>query len=371
MITDPDIRRARWRCFLDRTTPPHHLFIIRPTADLNFEPRPVLNWLNISARIDWAWRRYLRELEVTACYEDDYLPRLWVSSGTEIFAEAFGCKVHWPDNDMPFALPKITMSSEVSAIKVPKLSDTQLPLLFDIADELKRRAPQALLGICDSQSPMDIAAQIWEKSAFCIAMLEEPEAVRELSQKVYQLYTEFWDEWFRRYGTEYVAHYPDYMMTRGLTLSEDEIGIVKPHVFDELFWPELRDLSSRYDGLGIHCCANSQHQWEGFKRIPSLRFLNIVQPPETMMAAYRFFAGRTCQMHNNGESGSFETWLEQYPPQSRIVMQPPARDLDDARRVSDRMHELLGRTYSHHTLNQTRIASPSQSPARPVAHGVA
>jgi hypothetical protein len=346
MISDIDTRRARWRRFLDRTTAPHHLFIVRPAAGLDFPNRPVLKWENSAARIEWAWKRYLREMDITAMYEDDYLPRLWVSSGTEIFAEAFGCKVHWPDDDMPFALPRINNATEVASIKVPTLAETKLPILFDIADELKRRAPTALLGICDSQSPMDIAAQIWDKASLCIAILEEPEAVRELSLKIYELYTEFWDEWFRRYGTEYVAHYPDYMMTQGLTLSEDEVGIVKPAVFRELFLPELSALSARYKGLGIHCCANSRHQWEGFKEIPYLRFLNIVQPPDTMMAAYGFFAEHTCQMHNNGETGPYDTWPAQYPANSRVVIQPPARDIDDARRVSDHMLTLLGRTNS-------------------------
>ncbi len=91
----------------------------------------------------------------------------------------------------------------------------------------------------DIQSPMDIAALIWVKSDFYIAMIEEPEAVRELAEKVRCLLTAFLDEWFRRYGTGYVAHFPTYWMEGGLTLSEDEVGAVNPAMFDTFFLPEL------------------------------------------------------------------------------------------------------------------------------------
>ena len=151
----------------------------------------------------------------------------------------------------------------------------------DIADELRRRAgPDALMRLIDVQSPMDIAALVWDKNTFYAALIESPAAVKELAGRVKELLVAFLDRWFARYGGAFMAHYPQYYMSRGLTLSEDEVGAVSPEMFDALFLPELADLSARYDGLGMHCCANARHQWEGFKRIPDLRLLNLVQPME-------------------------------------------------------------------------------------------
>jgi len=166
----------------------------------------------------------------------------------------------------------------VSRIKTPELGSTPLTMLFEIADELRRRAGKnALIKLVDIQSPMDIAALIWDKNDFYSALIYAPEAVMELSVKVKELLTAFLDEWFNRYGVEFIAHYPSYYMPKGITLSEDEVGSVSPQMFVEYFLPELEELSNRYGGLGMHCCANARHQWENFKKIPNLRLLNLVQ----------------------------------------------------------------------------------------------
>ena len=71
-------------------------------------------------------------------------------------------------------------------------------MLFEIADELRRRGgPDALLKMVDMQSPMDIVAQIWDKTDLFVAMLETPDAVIELAATARALQTAFLDEWFR------------------------------------------------------------------------------------------------------------------------------------------------------------------------------
>jgi len=86
-------------------------------------------------------------------------------------------------------------------------------------------------------------------------------------------------------------------MPGGLTLSEDEVGAISQRMFDALFMPELAELSARYGGLGMHCCAHARHQWPGFRRIPGLRLLNLVQPAPVIHQAVAFFAGLP-QMHS-------------------------------------------------------------------------
>ena len=317
-------RKQRWLDFYNLKKPGTPFFIIHYSNGLETRPwpRPDLQ----PARLEWAWHKYLLQLEQVEWLDDDSLPYLDIYTGTEVFAQALGCQVAYPDDNMPFALPLIHSAAEVSALKVPHFGDTLLAMLFDIADELRRRAgPQALVKMVDIQSPMDIAALIWEKASFYTAMIETPQAVLELADKVRSLLVPFLDEWFQRYGPEFIAHYPDYYMPRGITLSEDEVGSVSSAMFMDYFLPELVSLSERYGGIGMHCCANARHQWENFKRIPNLRMLNLVQPPEITRQAYEYFADHVAQTHSYGGEGAAWTWPDQYPQEARVLMDVPLK----------------------------------------------
>ncbi len=335
-----EARIKRWRDFYEPGAS-GHLFMI---GYQDLPERPLPHPDRIQERIEWAWQHYQFQLERLEWLEDDSIPYLCPYTGTEIFAEAFGCQVHRPDNTMPFALPLITRAAEVAKVKVPELSSSSLAVYFEMVDELRRRAGNgAVPRMVDMQSPMDIAALIWDKNAFYMAILEAPEAVKELAGKVNELLKAFLDEWYARYGTAFIAHYPDYYMPAGITLSVDEVGIVNEEMFQEFFLPELVELSERYGGIGIHCCADARHQWDNFSRVPNLRLLNLVQPVEVMKEAYSWWAERTTQMHCWCGEGEPWTWAAQYPANARVVLQAPAESPGQARELSARLRHALGR----------------------------
>jgi hypothetical protein len=242
---------------------------------------------------------------------------------------------------MPFALPIIHRAEEVAALAVPDVENTPLALLFEMADELRRRAgPDALMRLVDIQSPMDIAALIWDKNEFYAAMLDTPEAVRLLAKKVHALLTAFLDRWFTRYGRDFIAHFPYYYMPDGLTLSEDEVGAVNGDMFDDFFAPELAALSTRYGGLGMHCCANSRHQWSRFAQIPGLRVLNICQPEDVLREAYAYFAPTVAQIHGNVWSGPPESWPTQFPPGARVIIEVAVEKPKEAMEMAGKLNEI-------------------------------
>ncbi len=210
------------------------------------------------------------------------------------------------------------------------------------ADSRRRRAgPEAAFRMVDIQSPMDIAALVPEKSAFFMALFEAPEAVLELADKVYQLLTAFLDEWFARYGHGFVAHFPDYYMPYGATLSEDEIGSVGPEMFSTCFRPYLVKLAERYGGLGIHCCAQARHHWGALRTIPNLRVLNLCQPREVAAEAYRYFAEAAVQMHGSLADTPPESWPGLYPPAARVVLEVHvAGDRCEAERTAAALRQL-------------------------------
>lgn len=340
-----ETRKERWVNFCQPDAKSGFMFIVNCKAAL--QTGTVHLWPNMKEqRIEHIWKAYVDRMEAAEWLDDDIVPFLNNITGTEIFAEAMGCEVERPEHNNPFALPRIFFPGEVAGIKVPELSNSSLAYLFDIADELYRRGgPGSVMKLVDIQSPMDIAALIWEKSSLLMAMFDAPEAVKELAAKCCELLIAFMDEWFSRYGIDYVAHYPDYFMRGGITLSEDEIGIVDEQMFQEFFRGELVQLSEHFGGIGIHCCADSRHQWQNLKDIPGLRVINLCRPPtrtDTFVTdAYKFFADGPVQMHFGWEPDvKTEEMPSQFPDGARVVFQLNADTKDEARKMCDTLNAL-------------------------------
>ena len=323
------------------------MFLVRYRDPASGLPPLPPHWPELAAqRIEYKWAVYEHEREQATWLDDDYVPHLSMLTGTEIFAEALGCEVARPGDTNPFALPLIHDARGVDAVRVPEMSTSSLAYHFDMADELRLRAgKEALFRIPDVQSPMDIAALVWEKSSFFVAMMENHEPLRVLAGKVQELLTAFFDEWFGRYGGDYIAHFPDYFMRGGLTLSEDEVGGVSAELFEELFLPELVGLSDHFGGLGMHCCADARHQWPGFRKVPGLRLLNLNRPPtredEYVIDAFEHFRDHCVQWHTGwNPQGSPEDWPEQIPPGCRFVQEIPAESRDEAKRLCEGLQQV-------------------------------
>jgi len=330
MIRTIEQRKATWRDFYVADGKRKFICRVVPPDDAPARPLPYPELKE--QRIDWAWDQYQRMAARVEWLPDDTIPFLNPYTGTEIFAAAFGCEVSRPNDDMPFALPMVTTAAEADKLKVPDLDCEPMAILFEIADELRRRAgDDALLALPDIQSPMDITALVWDKNYLFCAMVDEAKAVHALAAKAMELLAKFLDEWFRRYGREFIAHYPSYYMPWGLTLSEDEIGSVSPEMFQEFFLPTLVALSERYDGIGIHCCADSRHQWDGFRKIPKLRLMNLggTRTADEIREAYELFSPDTAHWHYAWNPGE-PLWehLAEYPPGTRAVLNfgPPNRE---------------------------------------------
>jgi len=338
-------RKQRWTEFLENKR--RHLFLVHYNEC--GAPKHLFRRENRRELLEHTKREYAKVLSNLEWLDDDRVPcpnGIGVFTGTEIFAEAFGCKVHYPEDNMPFALPLVQTAAEAARLKTPDWSATPLhDLMEDVANlraELGNGADYAL-KLPDMQTPMGISALIWEKIDFFPAMIEEPEAVKELSRKVKGFLFSFLDEWFKLFGESFIAHYPDYYMPRGVTVSEDEIGSVSPEMFYEFFLPDLVEMSQRYGGLGIHCCADSKRHWEAFTKIPNLKLLNFGARTFSMEEAYEFFAKHTAQYHCHYVSKDPDAAFSRLPQGARAVFDVVASTQDDALRLVEKMAGLCQR----------------------------
>lgn len=292
-------------------------------------------------RIAWALKRYEAMEAAKKIIDDDQIPFLAPYTGTEIFAEAFGCKVHYPVDNMPFALPKIHSASEVRSLRRPSRFAPPLERTFRIARRLREVYPDAPMQLPDIQSPFDIAALIWAKEDFYAATIEEPEAVEDLCAMIEELLVKFLDTWLAEFGTAHMAHYPDYYVPVGVTLSEDEAGSISPAAFKRFCLPALGRLSKRYGGIGVHCCANSINQWSNFRQIPDLFLLNLNQPASILRQSFPVFADCTAQMPAwLGDGYPSPAWKEHLPDNAHIVLYGGAATEDEAKRLLEAFRTL-------------------------------
>ena len=323
--------KQRWLDFYDLASPHRVAYLIRYAPDL--PPRPLPTPERVPEWTEWIWQNYDYHLQRMDWLQDDTLPCIDMLTGTEIFAEAFGCRILYPADNNPAPFPLIHSAAEAEALSIPSLDVPALQRVFKMADELSRRAGRgALFRLVDMQCPLDVAAMMWDKMDFYPALVKYPEVINNLVEKITALQYAFLDEWYRRYGTEFIAHFPDYYMPRGVTLSVDEIGAVSSRMFLEYFLPHLNRFSERYGGLGIHCCANARHQWENIKKVTGLRLLNLSNQGAMIKEAYPFFVDFVPQWNYDQSPLPREPleWMEMIPDNAHVVLDIPVNSREEA-----------------------------------------
>jgi len=274
---DINERKQRW---LDLYEGKRRTVVVIEQNDYGTRPFPSPKTMD--AFFDWDIHRYRVMTDSMEWLDDDRVPFVTAGMGTAIFAGAFGCPVYYPDDNNPYARPCVFCIKDFAKLKQPRLEDSSLMKIVEFGQKLRKAAPEALIQLPDIQSPLDIAALIWEKVDFFTTMIDEPQAVKDLMEMVYELVTKFIDLWFNTFGREFIAHYPAYYMPFGITLSEDEIGCINNGQFSEFVMPFLCRLSEHYGGkIGLHCCADAKHQWGLIKKIPGLTLFNVTQHHDT------------------------------------------------------------------------------------------
>jgi hypothetical protein len=95
--------------------------------------RPVAEW------VPWAVKNYQRNLDLLAAVPHDDVPTCDLSTGTHLYAAAFGCPVHrYPDSN-PCALPLVRTAAEADRIEMPDIwKSPSLYRVFELGDAVRR-----------------------------------------------------------------------------------------------------------------------------------------------------------------------------------------------------------------------------------------
>lgn len=297
--------------------------------------------------VDYDVRCYERRLERHEALGDDSVPYARIFTGTEVFAAAFGCKIHEFEGQPPAARPLVRTAREADRLAEPGLDHPVMARIFEFAERVREKVgPGVPISVPDIQSPFDIAALVWNKQDFYMALMDEPQAVKRLVAKCHRLLASFLDAFKARIPEVNLCHCPYAWAPPelGCWLSEDEPGAMSAATFQEFCLPVLDDLSRRFGGLFMHCCATADHQYRNFRAIPHLRGLNRVFQAPGAQPAIDAFSGHTVLIMAWIDLAKAFELLDMARPDTRFLFNMPAQPLDEARRTCDALRARCPRT---------------------------
>ncbi len=241
-------------------------------GDYTLSARPVHEW--IPRLVD----DYHKQVTFVELQGNHAVPRVRLGCGTHLYAAAFGCPVHQFADNNPCALPLVHTAAEAEELEEPDLwKSPPLYRVFELAGALRNElGSDVYFSPPDVQSGFDTACLVWEKASIMAALLLEPDAVKGLVDKCARLLRRFLTELRREFPTLSPAHCPDVWAPPrlGPWLSNDECGAFDTACFEEFCLPELVEFAETFGGMGMHCCADAEHQFESFKRIPGFYAFN-------------------------------------------------------------------------------------------------
>ncbi len=309
-------------------------------GDFTVSTRPVADWVPVAVK------RYEMAMKYQQEVQDDSVPydRI-VQTNTGIFASAFGCKIHVYDlATNAAAMPMVDSVADADALKEPDLDGPVFTRIFELAQLMRKElGPDAPICVPDMQSPLDVAALIWNKQYFFEAMIDTPESVHNLIDKCRRFITKFVDTYIAEIGEVNLCHCPTFWApaSLGISLSEDEIGALSRDMFYEFCLPTLLELSNKYGGIFLHCCAHADHQYEGLQKLPNFRGFNRELGASDRRLTVNTFAGKTVLNVAWNTIEQVEELLRMAQPDSRFLFNMDSTDIDDAKRT----YELI-RNYS-------------------------
>jgi hypothetical protein len=251
--------------------------------------------------------------------QDDFVLHLQPQMGVPVFASAFGCRVKFPWDQMPWSYSRIKENDpaeKVYELTPPDLRDGLLGDILDFTEYFQRKAGDRYpIAMTDLQGPIDTAYLVWDSCSFMVAMYEHPKEVHHLMRLVTDLIIRFIKE-CRTRAREFVpGHFPPVFLDygHGITVSEDALAVLSKNTYAEFSLPYLNELSEEFGGVVIHSCGNIAHQLDNLKQVHKLRGINFGVSETKFEAVWDAFGGKTAIIpHCSSERivADFHNWRE-------------------------------------------------------------
>lgn len=304
-----------------------------PLGNFTLSDKPISHWVPIFVE------NYRRAEAMHQATQDDGIPTAKLSTGTHLYAAAFGCDVHVYDDSPACALPMVATGEQSDQLAIPDIWKTpNLYRVFELGDALRKElGSDVFFGPPDVQTGFDTAALVWQKESLLIAMMDPQEkaAVKRLVDKCALLFKTMLQELRKEFPNLNPCHCPGTWTPpeMGPWMSNDECGIMSTAMFEEFCLPEMVDLAETFGGIGMHCCADAEHQFESFKKIPNFYGFNRVAAKHGYEPLLEHFNSLDAPVHVLAWLDEEQTTnlIENSHPDTRYIFNFLGDDIDQAR----------------------------------------
>jgi uroporphyrinogen decarboxylase len=193
------------------------------------------------------------------------LSPLYTDFGVVTEAAAF-CEVFWPEDDSPWAKPRLKSINEVDDLEVPDVRrDGLFPRIleyFEIMNEMAVQRglkmgvanPRGPVGFGSLRGPVVLAALIRGISEFMMDMYDKPDKCHRLLEIATETLLAYLDMQKKALGA-----------LAAVFLCDDISGLLSPALFKEFFLPyTARIFREHADALTIYHCDSDMHNLTEF-----------------------------------------------------------------------------------------------------------
>lgn len=197
-------------------------------------------------------------------------------ASTCMFPLALGCPPAFTSEGKEWIEPLIADPAQVDDFTAPPVTEGRTGEVLEEIDRLVAEGGDDLRIVDpDTQSPLGVAELMWDDS-FYIALVEHPEAVHTLLDKIADFIVEFVKEVQRRAGSQLNAcgFPPVWSPSGGTMVADDTMSLISPAMHREFSVPYLNRMAERCGPLYYHSCSWRAPYYDNIREIAHCRSYN-------------------------------------------------------------------------------------------------
>jgi len=276
----------------------------------------------------------------------------WYGIGT--VAGAFGVDYTWKENQAPAIRPRFKSVSDALAYSAVPVAQSRIgKYTLDMIDYfIDKTDGQLPMSLTDTQSPLDIAGNIVDMNSFFIDMLDRPDEVTLLVNRLVELLVEFTRKQIEHIGEVLVWPGHGFASSRcfeGLGMSDDNALMISQQHYRQFGVPATSTAGVPFGGSAFHCCGNWSNKIEQVKQISGLKMVDGAfsaatdpspNPPEPFAEAFT----NTGIVVNARIVGGPETISDivrrLWRPSMKLIVVTYCQTPEEQAQAYDRIHEI-------------------------------
>lgn len=297
----------------------------------------------------------LGALRKSIAYESDVPNFLEPWYGIGVLAAAYGTDYIWHGDAAPAMHAKYRSIEEVLAVNPTPIHKTEIGKHnLDMAEYFMRMAGGRLpISLCDIQSPLNTVGHVMDINAFFLSCHDDPDAVRELLNRMADLMVDYLRKFKTLLGDALVRPGHGFASSRslpGIGVSDDNIVTLSADIYRAVAAESIERMGDAFGGLAYHSCGCYADKLDMLKQLKGLTCMDAAFTVQTDPAPNRpeDFAdalagtGITLNARMVGDRQTVvETVKSLAKPELKMIVVTYCADEEEQGKAYDAIHEIL------------------------------